>query len=163
MDSFFDGSFLKLLVPIIMVLLFSLPDFLRKRCKYPPKQRPLPPPTEQQPKEEKKAKSTAPIPDEELPDIAKPRREQRKAPTAPAKPIPEPVTPPAPKVKRPVVQPKPVPQVAAIQAQQPTPAAVPHIVHGQPWGELPPEARDIYAGLVWSELLSPPVALRRKK
>lgn len=176
MDSFFDNSFLKLIVPIIIVFLFSLPDLLRKRRKYPPKQRPVPPQPEKE-KVDTTVKNRDITKPEDLPDIAKPRRPKTAKPLPapveakteteeerPSMPEAEPTT--EPEVQKiPAAKPIPVPQAAAI-TPQPTAAATaatPHIVHGKPWGELAPEARDIYAGLVWSELLSAPVSLRQKQ
>ena len=170
MDGFFDGTLLKLIIPIILLILFSLPDALRKRRKYPSNRKRKEQERQQQQGQEKQPELTAqttekPV-EEDIPDIAKPRPEtapKSEVPTPlPAEePEPEPIQEPVP---TPVAAPAPpvpnvtVPPVAAMHR-----ASVPHIVHGEPWGGLSGEARDIYAGLVWSELLEPPVALRHKR
>lgn len=161
MDSLFDGNWLKLVIPIILFILFSLPDVLRKRRKYPSNKK-----RKQQDKEKAKAKApedilaqSKPV-DEDIPDIAKPRQPKPAEAPTPVTTLPEPEPEPTPVV----TIPKPVrPTVVAPQVPVTPATAVPHMVHGEPWAELSPEGRDIYAGLIWSELLEPPLALRRKR
>lgn len=171
MDGFFDGSLLKLIIPIILLILFSLPDALRKRRKYPSNRKRKEQERQQQERQENQAETTVqttPTPvDEDLPDIAKPRtvppvpdiptEVPEPEPESTSEPIPAPVaTKPAP-----VAPPASIPTAA--MSSQPVGAVAPHLAHGEPWSGLSGVSRDIYAGLVWSELLEPPLALRQKR
>lgn len=145
MDSFFDGSILKFIVPILMIILFSLPDTLRKRRKYPTRKRRPAPMPRQYPKDEQTIDMQT-AEEETIPEIARPRKPERTY----AAPVSVSVVPASTAVK--------IERTAPVE-----PTDVPHIVHGEPWSELAPEARDIYAGLVWSELLEPPISRRRRR
>lgn len=154
MDGLWDSSWLKLLVPLILFLLFSLPDVLRKKRKYPSNRKRK----EQQRKQEQTRPTdtvattpTQPEP-EPLPDIAKPRRAPQ--------PVLQPEPAPAPVVTVPRTQPAAVPAVPLSVSPA---VAVTHLTQGEAWESLSAEGRDIYAGIIWSELLEPPLALRQKR
>ena len=147
MDGFFDGSIWKLLVPVLLFLLFSLPDLLRKKRRYP--------------------RRTQPAPEDSLPgDVPHRTEREQKEPdyaeeaeeSVPDVPVrTEPVQPAEDRVLQKRV-PRPAPVRPAASA-----AVVPERVHPEPWSQVPAEARDIYAGLVWSELLQPPLAHRQRR
>lgn len=134
-------------VAIVMIAISVLPDILRKKRKYPVGR-----------------KGKGPIPIPERRDKNKPVKgpilqRKRKEP----EPLPEEEKP------RPIPQraPEPVanPYMAAydkVRTEQPAAVTVPKIVRPKAWGTLKSEAREIYSGLVWSELLQPPVSQRRK-
>lgn len=173
MDGFFDGSLLKLIIPIILLILFSLPDALRKRRKYPSNRKRKEQERQQQESQENQAETTAqakPKPvDEDIPDIAKPRTvppvpdipPEASEPEPEWEPTSEPV--PEPVVTKPAPVAPPVSVPTAAMSSQPVGAVAPHLSHGEPWSGLSGVSRDIYAGLVWSELLEPPLALRQKR
>ncbi len=104
-----------------------------------------------------------------LPDLLRRRRYPRRKGPIPVpprrKPAPEPAKPDAAAAEAEAAPqqapvPKPVPS-----PKQPAPAAplthVPQRVRPAGWSQLPPQARDIYSGIVWSEILQEPLAYRR--
>lgn len=142
----FDGSLLNYVIPIIMIILFSLPDAMRKKRRYPKRQTP---PAE-------KTQQPAPAKNEPEPVRTAPRRvpirsRKVKAPEEEAAAVPAAAA-----------------QLAAYAASlppQPKSAAPVRLAKAktEPWSGLSPEARDLYAGLVWEELLQPPLARRRNR
>ena len=141
MDRFFDGDFLRYLVPLILLILFSLPDALRRKRKYPKRKYPrrtektLPGGRAQEPVPDE---GTAAAEPETVPDLPEPTGLQRRwqqAAELPEETREQPLKPPA----------------VAVQKKP------------ESWSGLSQPARDIYAGIVWSELLQPPLARRRKK
>lgn len=143
----FDGSLLNYVIPIIMIILFSLPDAMRKKRRYPKRQTP-PAETPQPP---------APAKNEPEPARTAPRRVPIRSRKVKA-PAEEPAA----------AVPAAAAQLAAYAASlppQPKSAAPVRLAKTktEPWSGLTPEARDLYAGLVWEELLQPPLARRRNR
>jgi hypothetical protein len=149
-------------VIIVIVLFAVLPDLLRKKRKYPTRGKKGPIPI---PKRRKQGEVHGPIvtPKQKAPQPAPPSAKQPLPQTN--RPVPKPV---------PSQQPEPVPQPKKQTYRKPqtavNPQAVPasaatvtHLVQPEAWSGLHDEARDIYAGLVWAELLQPPVALRQNQ
>lgn len=129
---------------LAFVIMAVLPDLLRRR-RYPRRKGPIPVPPRRKP----------------APEPAKPDAAAAEAEAAPAPqqaPVPKPV--PSPKQPAPAA---PLPHVP--QGRVPLEAAaavrVPQRVRPVGWSQLPPQARDIYAGIVWSEILQEPLAYRR--
>ncbi len=144
MDSIFDGTLFSYLIPIVLIVLFSLPDALRRKRKYPKRTKPAPQPESRRQTEER---NTAPQPSP--------------VPTAGRKLRPR----VEPRQVRPPVQrdlPASVPAAAVTAAAPPVPPAAVHRTE-EPWSRLPAPAKELYAGIIWSELLQPPLAYRRKK
>ncbi len=136
----------------IMVAVAVLPDLLRRRRNYPKRKGPIPIP----PRKEEVKRNKQPL------------QQPVKATTVPAA-TKKKQTPAAVKEKT-AAQPTAVHSIptapASVSAVNPGAAAaitVPHMVRPEPWSMIEPEARDIYAGLVWAELLDKPLALRNKK
>ncbi len=139
----------KFLFPLLLLILFSLPDALRKKRRYPKRTET---PGQQPPQEGRKRTKQAPEDGRGRP-LPRPERPHR-TPVPPASPQPVPVQDvPVQDVPAAPVPAKPAGMVAAVpDREQPA-----------PWSQVPPQAQDIYAGIVWSELLQPPLALRKKK
>lgn len=123
---------------VIMAAAAILPDVLRRKRKYPKRNGPIPIPPRKEEVKRKRQSLQQPVKATET------VRDKKENPTASALAsnvqIPE------------TVQSKP-----AITA-----STVPHMVQPEPWSMMEPEARDIYAGLVWAEILDKPLALRSK-
>lgn len=135
---------------ILLMVLFSLPDVLRRRRRYPSRKR-----------------RTSPM-EKPTPRSVPPQTEMKRQEQVKKRPIPSP-QPEVPRNRPVSQQPSPaslrLQQAAMTRTTQQVPVNVqPVTARVQPaaWSELSGEARDIYAGLVWSELLQKPVALRRK-
>ena len=141
----FDGSILNYVIPIIMIILFSLPDAMRKKRRYPKRQ--IPPEQPQLPDRPKQ---------DPVPSKTAPRRvpiRSRKVKTQSEEPAAATVS---------------SVQLAAYAASLPArPRAAEPVrlakTKTEPWSGLSPDARDLYAGLVWEELLQPPLARRRNR
>ena len=146
---------------ILLMLLFALPDALRHKRRYPhrgkrrsspmdttkPGQRTKQEPVPQRAPQQGTAKRRAP---EKL----------RTARQAKGTPVPE-NTGRTGQVSRPAAAAVgTVPEPASVPT---TPAVVYSYIQPPAWSGLSGEARDIYAGLVWSELLQKPVSLRDRK
>lgn len=136
---------------IIMAIAAVLPDLLRRKRKYPKRKGPIPMP----PRKEDVKRKRQPMQQPAKPTIA-PADIKKQTPViskeeTPSQPTAVHSIPTAP---------------ASVSAVNPGAAAaitVPHMVRPEPWSMIEPEARDIYAGLVWAELLDKPLALRNKK
>lgn len=142
MDRFFDGDFLRYLVPLILLILFSLPDALRRKRKYPKRKYP------------KKREETAPArnsADAGLPDEGPAAAEPETVPDFSERTG----------LQRRWQQAAELPEETREQPPRQSAVAVKKKPEG--WSGLSQPARDIYAGIVWSELLQPPLARRRKK
>jgi hypothetical protein len=150
---------------IIFAICFALPDLLRKKRRYPQGRRPH----KTGPMGTEPAPSSSPA--KHRPIELKRKRQSVFTKAQPAeKPVPHtPIPAPAPskpqaEATRPAPVPAPRPVSTAMQPEIPAAASVP--VHGQaappPWSQLNPQAQQIYAGIVWSELLQPPVSVRRR-
>lgn len=129
------GSF-KIIVPIILFVVFSLPDILRRKRTY---------------KKRRRSRSV-PIPARQ----EKERREPLRAATTAKEIRQEPV------VSSPVSTVGPDKKAATIGA------SVRSSVHRRAasidgWREVAPEAQDVYAGIIWSEILQPPLAIRSRQ
>jgi hypothetical protein len=142
-------------VVIILMLVAAIPDLLRKKRRYPSRGKGGPIPI---PERRNKGKVHGPI--------VTPTRQRAQQKDVPSTKTAAPQTEKQPK---PVAQPLP-----SIPAGQEHKAAVysqyvmPTVAVSQPpraaaWSGLHGDVRDIYAGLVWSELLQPPVALRQNR
>lgn len=154
----------KIIAVLLLMLLFALPDLLRRKRRYPSRgKRRSSPMEEQQPSLPQRAQ-------ERETETVKPESrqypEQRHRPKK--EPDPSRTTAPAPPVRRPVPPQEPLPQpILPVQELSPaaTAAAVekalPQPQQGEPWDGLVGSARDIYAGLIWSELLQKPLSLRK--
>ena len=123
---------------ILFAVLAALPDLLRKKRRYPRRTDPHQGPMGREAQHEAETplpieKDTEPIPE---------TMETKPIPTY----IPEPENP---VVLAPVAE---AMQVIPVHPQQTVPG----------WTELDPAAQQIYAGIVWSELLQPPVSCRRR-
>lgn len=156
----FDGNFASYLIPIVLLILFSLPDALRRKRKYPKRKYP------KQTKSAPKAGKPMPAPREG--DGAVLQTETKPAPRLPKKTVPAPAEATQPARTSIAVRTKPPAAPMPVQDAPPAPAAVRPVkvssLHRpEPWSSLSPQARDLYAGIVWSELLQPPAAYRRKK
>lgn len=135
----------------IMVAAAVLPDLLRRRRNYPKRKGPIPIPPRKEEVKRNKQPLQQPVKATTVPAAAKKKRtpaaarEKTAAQPAAAHPVPVFHTPAA------------VPNPGAAAA-----ITVPHMVRPEPWSTIEPEAQDIYAGLVWAELLDKPLALRNK-
>lgn len=134
----FDGNILNYLIPIIMIILFSLPDAMRRKRRYPKRQAP----------QERKRTEPAAQPEAR----PSPVRQREAKWTQPAQPA----------------EADAAVQLAAYAASLPKQSRSAAPVRlakpkAEPWSGLSPEARELYAGLVWEELLQPPLARRRKR
>lgn len=136
----------------IMVAAAVLPDLLRRRRNYPKRKGPIPiPPRKEEVKRKRQSlqqpakPTTVPIDTKKKEIQILPKKEEKTAQPAVAHPA----------------------SMSHAKAVVPNPGAaaaitVPHMVRPEPWSTIEPEARDIYAGLVWAELLDKPLALRNK-
>ncbi len=136
---------------IIMAVAAVLPDLLRRKRNYPKRKGPIPiPPRKEDVKRRRQSlqqpvKPTTGTSDtKEKQTPVTPREETAAQPAAP-KPVNVSHTPAA------------VPNLGKAAA-----VTVPHMVQPKPWSTIEPEVKDIYAGLVWAELLDKPLALRNK-
>lgn len=151
MSSLFDGGIVQYVIPLLLLLFFSLPEVLRKKRKYPPRKR--------MPQHNEHDETLPSAHAEKLPEIARPRH---------ARPLPEYShhTGNNEEARRMAYAAQEVTAGERHSAVCDVPltlhSAAPHMVREEPWSELSPEARDIYAGIIWSELLEPPLARRRK-
>lgn len=129
------GSF-KIIVPIILFVVFSLPDILRRKRTY---------------KKRRRSRSV-PIPARQ----EKGRREPLRAATTAKEICQEPaVSSSASPVSR--------DKKAATIASPMRSSARRRPVSGDGWHEVAPEAQDLYAGIIWSEILQPPLAIRSRQ
>ena len=126
---------------LAFVIMAVLPDLLRRRRKYPSRKGPIPVPPRRKP---------APEGAKPVPEAARPAAGQ--APDRQPSPAKKAA---APGTALPHVPAAPAPQGAA------APVRVPQRVRPAGWSQLPPQARDVYAGIVWSEILQEPLAYRR--
>ncbi|MGE1061413.1 hypothetical protein NXG27_02060 [Megasphaera paucivorans] len=142
-------------VIIVFAIVVSLPDLLRRKRRYPTRRNPKPGPTgESSPSPDKKSTD---LEKEQPPVFTKTQQEQ------------------------PAEQSIPVPTYKKIPVPQELPAQPMHISQGMPetisaavntisqpvpsqslWSQLPPQAQQIYAGLIWSEILQPPLSRRKR-
>lgn len=138
---------------IMMAAAAVLPDLLRRKRNYPKRKGPIPiPPRKEDVKRRRQSlqqpvKTTANTSDTKEKQTPVVSREETAARPAAAHPVNASHTPRAAVV--------PNPGVAATMT-------VPHMVQPEPWSTIEPEVKDIYAGLVWAELLDKPLALRNK-
>jgi|GEM_PF-229034 len=155
-------------VVILMVLVFSLPDLLRRKRRYPMKKRP--------PEQKESGPMTQPAPAKSPVNRAKKRLSilTGQAPAEPptAKPVPPQAQPAPAQVPQTDSVAARVGKAAALQAAvasvdtEMAPAfdtvtEVPmSVVQRRP--QLNPAAQQIYAGIIWSELLQPPLSIRHR-
>lgn len=137
---------------VIMAIAAVLPDLLRRKRKYPKRKGPIPmPPRKEEVKRKRQSLQQPAKPTTVSIDTKKketqilPKKEEKTAQPA-------------------VVHPASMSHAKAVVPNPGAAAAitVPHMVRPEPWSTIEPEARDIYAGLVWAELLDKPLALRNK-
>lgn len=123
---------------VAFALMAVLPDLLRRRRRYPKRKGPIPIPPRRKPAPGQAAETTAPAEsgDTAVTDDVVPER------AVPAQP---PIVPAA------------MPPRPAI-----APVSVPHRVRPAAWSQLTPQARELYAGFVWSEIWQEPLAYRRR-
>lgn len=121
---------------VAFALMAILPDLLLRRRRYPRRKGPIPVPPRRKP-----APAKAPAPAETGEDAAGNEISAQET-TAPAQP---PIVPAA------------MPPRPAI-----APISVPHRVRPAAWSQLTPQARELYAGFVWSEIWQEPLAYRRR-
>ncbi|MCI1821343.1 MAG: hypothetical protein LKI76_01995 [Megasphaera sp.] len=134
-------------VIIVFAIVVSLPDLLRRKRRYPTRRNPKPGPAgENIPSPDKKPTDSG---KEQPPVFTKTQQEQ------------------------PAEQSIPVPTYKKISVPQELPAQPMHIMEmpetiaqpvpsQSPWSQLPPPAQQIYAGLIWSEILQPPLSKRKR-
>ena len=121
---------------VAFALMAILPDLLRRRRRYPRRKGPIPVPPRR-----KTAPAKAPAPAETGEEAAGNEISAQET-TAPAQPPIVPAAMPA----RPAI----------------APVSVPHRVRPAAWSQLTPQARELYAGFVWSEIWQEPLAYRRR-
>ncbi|WP_296824312.1 hypothetical protein [uncultured Megasphaera sp.] len=146
---------------ILLMLLFALPDALRHKRRYPHrgKRRSSPMDTTKPGQRTKQGPAPERAPQQ---GTAKRRVPEKPRTARPAKgaPVPE-DTGRTGQVSRPAAAAiGTVPEPASVPT---APAVVYSYIQPPAWSGLSGEARDIYAGLVWSELLQKPVSLRDRK
>jgi hypothetical protein len=144
---------------ILLAIFFALPDLLRKKRRYPNRKQNKPGPMGM----------PAPQPEKPKPIEMKKKRQSIFTKPQPAPEIKKRPLPPPPVQKGPETATMPVPDTLSGEAAhidtvpvgKPVLAIHKDISHA--WEELNPTAQQIYAGIVWSELLQPPVSLRRRR
>ncbi len=147
---------------ILLMALLSLPDLLRKKRKYPTRGHSRP---GQKPPQTTGRPQTPPAqaPYETEPEEEGPWPWQRRTPEPEPESVPE---------RRRTSSSQPAYTQAQLQAAAALPSSqhdagpetvVPQRVQPACWSGLEGPARDIYAGLVWSELLQKPVSMRPKE
>ena len=133
---------------VIMAAAAILPDVLRRKRKYPKRNGPIPIPPRKEEVKRKRQSLQQPV---KATETVQDKKENPTAPTAGKKNAAEPAL---------------ASNVQILETVQSKPAitasTVPHMVQPEPWSMMEPEARDIYAGLVWAEILDKPLALRSK-
>lgn len=129
------GNF-KIIFPIILFAVFSLPDVLRRKRTYKKrrKSRSFPIPARQ----EKKKRD---------PLIAETKEKEIRQENTASFPAA-------------IVGPD---KKAATIASPMRSSARRRPVSGDGWHEVAPEAQDLYAGIIWSEILQPPLAIRSRQ
>ncbi|ERT56930.1 hypothetical protein [Megasphaera vaginalis (ex Srinivasan et al. 2021)] len=128
---------------VILFIAFSaLPDLLRKKRRYKPRQVPTPRPR-QDAEKDAAARREGPQPESRRPA---PLHVSDEAPAERAGQSPQ-------------------TEVSAVTAQSQTTAVktLREVASEQAWSRLTPPHRALYSGLIWSELWQPPVAVRRKR
>ena len=122
------------------VLMAVLPDLLRRKRTYPRGKGPIPVPPRRKPAPAPKVEEPQPS----YPDWADLDYEMD---------LPDEPQPVSAKAK--------VPSVAAVKPHRPVPVVVPQRVRPQAWSQLTPQAKELYAGFVWSEIWQEPLAHRK--
>ena len=120
---------------VAFALMAILPDLLRRRRRYPRRKGPIPVPPRRKP-----APAKAPAPAETGEDAAGNEISAQET-TA--------------RRSRPSCRPPCAPSGYS-------PVSVPHRVRPAAWSQLTPQARELYAGFVWSEIWQEPLAYRRR-
>lgn len=133
-----NGNILHYLIPIVMIILFSLPDVLRKKRKYPKRQ-----PTPQKKPEVQHADTDKALPAQK--PVNQAQAEKKAAPAISAA------------VEQENALASPLPKA------RPAVTARLTVQKAEPWSGLSSEARELYAGFIWEELLQPPLARRRNR
>lgn len=144
-------------VVIIFAVLAALPDLLRRKRRYPHKKAPKPGPLGDNPAPsgkrkpiELKRKRTV------LQRTEEPTREKEPQPQVEKSPerVPR---------KGTVVKQLPLfPETETVQNPESPARTMPHTAAVEPWSGLSPQAQQIYSGIVWSEILQPPVSRRNR-
>lgn len=129
---------------IVIALMATLPDLLRRRRKYPRSKGPIPVPPRRKPAPQAEAPEPD-VPEPSFPDWD----EGWDNMTFPDEPEPAP-----PKKS---VRPR-----AAAERSRSVPVVVPQRVRPAAWSGLTPQARELYAGFVWSEIWQEPLAHRKR-
>ena len=138
---------------IIMAAVAVLPDLLRRKRRYPKRKGPIPIPPRKEDVKRKRQSLQTPV---KTTPVSSAENGEQPAASEMQKPAARPAASYAvKKTGQPLAPASPKPIAAA-------PVKVPPITAPEPWSTIEPEARDIYAGLVWAELLDKPVALRNK-
>lgn len=128
---------------IVVVLMGVLPDLLRRKRKYPRSKGPIPVPPRRKP---------APAPKMEAPEVPEPSFpdwdegwDNMDFPDEPEPALPK----------------KSVPPRVSAERPKSVPVVVPQRVRPAAWSGLTPQARELYAGFVWSEIWQEPLAHRK--
>lgn len=138
---------------IIMAAAAVLPDLLRRKRRYPKRKGPIPIPPRKEEVKRKRQSLQTPV---KTPPVSLAEKDKQPAASKTQQAADRPVaSDAAKKTGQPLAAVTPKPIAAA-------PVKVPQVTSPEPWSTIAPEARDIYAGLVWAELLDKPVALRNK-
>ena len=129
-------------VIIVFAIVISLPDLLRRKRRYPTRRNTKPGPMGDNIPTSRKSKPID-LEKEQPPVFTKTQQEK----------LPE--------------QSIPVPQELPVQIIPETVSAAVNMisqpVSPTPWSQLPPQAQQIYAGFIWSEILwAPPLSKRRR-
>lgn len=121
---------------VAFVLMAALPDILRRRRHYAKRKSPIPIPPRRKPAP---ARTPAPAESAEEADREASMTEMAAPAQAPSVPAAMPARP------------------AAV-----SPVSVPQRVRPAAWSQLTPQARELYAGFVWSEIWQEPLAHRQR-
>lgn len=136
------------LLIVIMAVAAILPDLLRRKRTYPKRNGPIPIPPRKEEVKRKRQSLQQPVKTTEAVQDKKDNQtvlsEEKEKEVEPA--IASHVQIPTAVSAKPVV----------------TASIVPTMIQPEPWSGIELEARNIYAGLVWAELLDKPLALRNK-
>ena len=130
------------LLIVIMAVAAILPDLLRRKRTYPKRNGPIPiPPRKEEVKRKRQSlqrpvKTTEAVQDKKDNQTVLSEEKEKEVEPAIASHV----------SAKPVV----------------TASIVPTMIQPEPWSGIELEARNIYAGLVWAELLDKPLALRNK-
>lgn len=130
---------------IVVVLMGVLPDLLRRKRRYPRSKGPIPVPPRRKPAPAPKMEAPEPtVPEPSFPDWDE-GWDNMNFPDEPEPALPKKMAPPRVAAERP----------------RPVPVVVPQRVRPAAWSGLTPQAKELYAGFVWSEIWQEPLAHRK--